>query len=130
MPDHTPPGSTPTRPILGSLSQNGPTGVIVASNVLFTVIEVVCTSGHNPEIEYVIVCDPGPAIAGSNVPAVAFEMPVPDHVPPGSTATSVTAGSPVQKGPTGVIVASEFAMTSIVSVSVAPQGPEMVYVIT
>ena len=58
---------------------------------------------------YVIICEPGPATAGSKVPLVALVIPVPLHVPPAPAATRLTAASVWQNGPAGVIVASQGA---------------------
>ena len=83
----------------------------------------VSVSPHAPEIVYVNVCVPGPATTGSKTPSAGSVMPVPDHVPPASAATSVVATASSQYGPAGVIVASPSAITIISSESVLPQEP-------
>ena len=53
-----------------------------------------------------MVCVPAPATEGSKVPLTASVIPVPDHVPPASTAERLVAASLIQKGPAADIVAS------------------------
>ena len=72
----------------------------------FTVISNVLVSPQVPEISYVIVCVPAPAVKGSKVPKPGSVIPFPLHRPPGSTAVKFKIGSSSQNGPTGVIVAS------------------------
>jgi hypothetical protein len=55
------------------------------------------------------------------VPAEAFVIPVPLHVPPGVNADSVAGPSDTQKGPAGVIVASGAGFTTILVVFVSVQ---------
>lgn len=70
--------------------------VIVAFADGVTVTETVSTAPHIPEIVYVIICVPIPAIEASNVPPTPDVIPVPVHVPPPVTADKLNAGAPVQ----------------------------------
>src|SRR5690606_10037524 len=106
VPDQTPPGVAAVNVAIPSVTQKGPAKVMLASGVSFTTISIVLVSVQPPMIMvYVIVCVPGPAVAGSNVPASTSVIPAPLHVPPGVTAVKVIAPSTVHKGPAGVIVA-------------------------
>jgi hypothetical protein len=91
----------------------------------FTVIVCVAVSPHAPLIEYVIVLVPMLATEGSNVPADAFVIPVPDHVPPTETPVKLKTAAFAHTGGTAVIVAFREDTTLILTVSVAPQVPEM-----
>jgi hypothetical protein len=122
VPLQVPPEVAADRVTAASISQKGPTGLIAPLATGFTVILVVELDPHVPGIVYVIVWVPAPATEGLNVPAVAFVMPFPDHVPPGDAAVKLTAGERIQKGPAAVMV--EFAMAlplATVTVPVATQ---------
>ena len=67
---------------------------------------------------------PGPAEAGENSPLAAFTIPGPLHVPPGSTAARNVLAFDSQKGPAGVMVASNTVFTVMFMVAglVQPVG--------
>ena len=56
-------------------------------------------------------------MVGSNVPVVPFVIPVPDQVPPASTAVKLTAASVWQKGPAAEIVTSQGVVQSAILIS-------------
>ena len=111
VPLHVPPACAATKLTAAALIQNGPAGVIAVFAVSTTCMLVVCKSPQTPLREYVIVCVPIPAVEGLKVPVAAFVIPVPLHVPPNSTGTKFKAGSVIQNGPAGLIVASASAIT-------------------
>ena len=73
-----------------------------------------------------MVCDPTPAIAGSNAPVAGFVIPGPDHVPPGFAAVKTVAAALAQNGPAAVIVAFAEDVIVISKVDVAGQAPLVV----
>jgi len=75
-----------------------------------------------------MVCVPAPAVAGLNVPKAPSVIPVPDHVPPASTAVRFTEASVVQNGPAAVIVALAPLVKVILNVEELGQAPAVVYV--
>jgi hypothetical protein len=66
---------------------------------------------------------PAAAVAGSNVPADALVMPVPDHVPPAGDPERLVAGSPEQNGPAAVTEGVGTAFTVMLVVLELPQLP-------
>ena len=75
----------------------------------FTIMFSVLIPPQEPEIVYVIVCVPGPAEAGSNVPIEVFVIPGPLQIPPVFAAFNVKGVTSIQCGPEGSMVASEKA---------------------
>src|SRR4051812_36373957 len=98
VPVHVPPGEAAVMLNAGELMHFGPTFVIVALYTATTVTTTVSTSPHGAPMVYVMMCGPAPAVAGLNVPAAALVMPVPVHVPPGSTAVRLNAGAEIHCG--------------------------------
>ena len=72
-----------------------------------------------------MVLTPGIAAKGSKTPLMASVMPGPTHVPPGVAATSVTAGSFEQNGPTAVMVASG-GLPTVIDVVLESEHPPVV----
>lgn len=93
VPLHVPPEGEPVRLVAGVFRQKGPLWEIVTFGLEVTVTIWLCVPVQPPlVILYVMVCVPGPALAGVNtVP----DTPGPENVPPGVTGTSVDGASPV-----------------------------------
>ena len=55
---------------------------MLTANLGFTTICTESAVGQFPDVVYFIVCMPGPAVDGSNVPNAASVIPVPLQSPP------------------------------------------------
>ncbi len=121
-PDHVPPGSTAIRIWSDSSSQYGPAGEIVASTAGSTSKRLIqADEQFGSVIVYVIICDPGPATVGSNVPFTGSVIPVPDHVPPGFNGIMSNGGSVSQISLTTSNSATGLKLTVNHNVSVSLQ---------
>lgn len=68
-----------------------------------------------------MVCFPGPAKDGLNIPLIASVIPIPDHVPPPIEALKVTGKSVSLNGPAGIIAKVDTGFTVTVAIAVLEQ---------
>ena len=100
--------------------------MMVASDVAFTLITIVSAAPQVPEMEYMTVSFPIPAIEGSNMPVEAFVIPEPDHVPPLVAEVKVIGEALTHNVAGAVIDAFELGVTVTSVVSVFPHVPAIV----